>query len=184
MKKRSDSTLDSLSPEQKQMLRDWLVEENLGYKEAKDRLWQDFNVRTSIGALSRFYATQCFSLASSQAKLLSEQIAADLDAERNLDRATLALVKKAAFLRASARDSELKVNELATLAGIVGDSRKQLLKEQQLEFSREKFRHELKTDVEKGLDALQAELKGHSEALALFDRIKAIVMRSMEGAKS
>lgn len=182
-KPRSDSKLDALSPQQKEMLREWLVDENLSYEKAQERLYQDFNVRTSVGALSRFYATQCFSLRSSEAKAFAEQVGQELlEAEPTFDKVTLALVKKRAFEQAAARDGDMKTLEI--LAGIIGGSAKLQLKKEQLEFSREKFRQELKSDVEKGLDALQAEIKGDAIALELFEKMKARVMAAMEAKSS
>ncbi len=126
-KPRSDSTLDSLTPAQKKMLREWLVDENTSYKDAKDRLYQDFNIRTSVGALSRFYATQCFALRSSEAKDFAEQVLSDLTADgTQFDEATIALIKQKAFERAYARDGNLE--DLAILAKIIGDSAKLQLK--------------------------------------------------------
>lgn len=127
-KPRSDSRLASLNPEQKALLRTWLIDENLSYEAAKDRLHQDFNVETSVGALSQFYATECFALRSSEAKAFAEQVETELlSAEPTFDKATLALVKQKAFERAYAKNGNL--SELAILAGIIGDSAKLKLKE-------------------------------------------------------
>lgn len=130
-KPRSDSTLDSLTPVQKERLREWLVDENLSYQDARERLYQDFNVRTSLGALSRFYATRCFALRSSEAKDFAEQVVKDLTADgAQFDEATIALVKQKAFERAYARDGNLE--DLALLAKIIGDSAKVNLAQQKL----------------------------------------------------
>jgi len=180
-KRRSDfKPTKLLNPEQRALLRTWLIDENLSYEDARQRLIDDFNVKLSTGSISTFYATECFSLSSSQARSFAEQVGSELEkGGEAFDRATIALVKKKAFERAVAKNGNL--TELQILAGIIGDSAKLKLKQEQLEFSREKFREEIKTSVEKGLDALLAEIKGNEEALALFDRLKATVMRSVEG---
>jgi hypothetical protein len=67
------------------------------------------------------------------------------------------------------------------LAGIVGESAKLTLKKRELELNLEKFRQQTKADIEKGLDALLAEIKGNAEALQLFEKFKAAVLRSTEG---
>ena len=45
----------------------------------------------------------------------------------------------------------------------------------------EKFRQQVKTDIEKGLDALHAEIKGNAEALRLFEKFRAVVLGATEG---
>ena len=42
----------------------------------------------------------------------------------------------------------------------------------------------MKSDIEKGLDALQDEIKGNAEALKLFDQMKALFIQSVEGAEA
>jgi hypothetical protein len=138
-KPRSDSTLDSLTSKQKEQLRDWLVEENLSYADAIERLRQDFNVRTSAGALSRFYATQCFSLRSSEAAEFAENVVSQVTSSgENYDKATLALIKQKAFERAYARGGNL--DELATLAKIIGDSAKLELKRRDQELAERRIK--------------------------------------------
>lgn len=179
-KPRSDKKLAALNPEQKALLRTWLVEENLSYEKARERLWDDFNIRVSVGALSNFYATDCFSLRSSEAKDFAEHVVEELTASGDkFDEATLSLIRQKAFERAYARDGNL--DELATLAKIIGDSQKLRLKQEQLEHSREKFRQQIKTDVEKGLDALYSEIKGNKSAVALYEKLRACVLQSVEG---
>lgn len=45
-----------------------------------------------------------------------------------------------------------------------------------------KFKQTMKSDMEKGLEALFQEIRGNPEAEELFGRLKAVVMKSMEGA--
>lgn len=126
-KKRSDNKLAALNPEQKAMLRTWLVDENLSYVEARQRLIDDFNVTVSTGALTKFYATECFAMSQSSARAFAEQVEKQvLASDSTFDRATLALIKQKAFERAVAKNGN--IDELATLAGIIGDSAKLELK--------------------------------------------------------
>lgn len=130
-KPRSDKKLAALNPQQRVLLRCWLVEDNLSYAEARDRLWQDFRLRVSTGALSSFYATECFSLRSSEAKDFAEQVVQELKTSGDkFDEATLSLIRQKAFERAYARDGNL--DELATLAKIIGDSQKLAIKGRQV----------------------------------------------------
>lgn len=48
---------------------------------------------------------------------------------------------------------------------------------QRLAFDKEKFENEVRADIDKGLDALYAEVKGHPEALELFNRFRAVITK-------
>ena len=130
-KPRSDAKLKSLPPNQREMLIRWLLDENLSYEKAVKRLEQDFNVRTSLRAISGFYATECFSLRSSEANDFAARVEKELlSSDPNFDKATLALIKQKTFERAYAKNGNL--DELAILSGIIGDSAHLKLKERDI----------------------------------------------------
>lgn len=52
---RSDSTWNSLPPEQRKMLEHWLFVEHVGYKEASERAQKEWGVTGSAVSLGRFY---------------------------------------------------------------------------------------------------------------------------------
>jgi hypothetical protein len=54
-KKRADSVLDKLPPNQRATLEGWLFNDNLSYTDAAKKLWEDFNVRVSPSSLSSFW---------------------------------------------------------------------------------------------------------------------------------
>jgi hypothetical protein len=54
-KLRSDSMFSQLTPEQVETLEGWLFEENLSYKEALERVRNEFKVEASLTGLRRFY---------------------------------------------------------------------------------------------------------------------------------
>lgn len=54
-KPRSNSALNRLTPEQKNRLRRWLVDENKGYDAVQGLLAAEFGVKTSRSALGRYY---------------------------------------------------------------------------------------------------------------------------------
>jgi len=140
MKPRSDNKLAALPPAQKAQLRTWLVEENRAYEEVVGLVRERFGVRTSTGALCKFYATDCFSLKSSEARDFAEQVVAELKThgESKFDEATLALVRQKAFERAYAKDGS--IDELATLAKILGDSAKVELKRRGLDLTERRIK--------------------------------------------
>lgn len=180
-KPRADKKLARLPAHQKEMLRRWLVEENVSYKDAKEKLYQDFNVETSEGALSKFFAEECFTERFEQASVFADQVAEQLAAEGadKFDAATIALVKQKAFERAVAKDGSIK--ELALLAGIIGDTAKLQLKERELELNWAKYRLAASSAIEKALDALYEEIKDKPFVLEHFERFKAAAMESIPG---
>jgi len=179
-KPRSDAKLKSLPPHQREMLVRWLAEENVSYVNAKKRLEEDFGVATSIGALSNFYATECWQRSSAQAReFADEAVRLAKGAGSDFDTATLALIQERAFVMARTKGSDVK--DLATLATIIGDSARLRLKQRELELNLEKFRQTVKSDIDKGLDALHAEIKGNAQALQLFEKFKAAILASTEG---
>jgi hypothetical protein len=173
-KPRSDSKLAALNPQQRAQLRTWLVEENKSYEDVQKLLRDDFNVRVGLSAISRFYATDCFALRSSEAKEFAEQVAAELASSgESFDAATMALVKQKAFERAYAKNGNLK--ELTALAKIIGDSAKRDLK---------KFDQRL---AERRVILLEKKAEQADKAKAitgdetLTDEQKAAAMRSLFG---
>jgi hypothetical protein len=128
-KPRSDAKLLSLPPHYREALIRWLTEENLSYADARDRLKKEYSVSTSTGALSQFYATQCFSLRYSQAREVADTVAEQMaQSPEKFDEATIALIKQKAFERAVAKDGDL--DELQILAKMLHDSTKLRLKVQ------------------------------------------------------
>jgi hypothetical protein len=127
MKPRSDNKLAALPGPQKQQLRTWLIDENKSYEEARELLRQLFDVRTSTGALSKFYRTDCFTLRTSEAKSFAEEaVKAGRAAVANLDEATELIIRQRAFEQAYARNGDL--DALAVLSKILGDRKKLELK--------------------------------------------------------
>lgn len=138
-KPRSDSVLDGLPPERREQLVRWLVDENLKYPEAVQRVWEKFGVKTSVNALQRFYARKCFALRADQAREFADLVVeqAGQDPEK-FDQATMALIRQKAFERVYARDGSPA--DLALVAGILGDSAKLELKRQELALSFERLK--------------------------------------------
>lgn len=133
-KPRSDAKLKSLPPNQRDMLIRWLVDENVSYEKARERLREDFGVETSTGALSAFYSNECFTVRYGQARDLAETIGQAMTSEpEKFDEATIAMVKQKAFERAVAKDGDIK--ELAILAGILTDTAKLRIKEKEVDLA-------------------------------------------------
>lgn len=131
-KPRSDSKLDSLPEEQREALRSWLTEDNLSYEQAQAKLKQEFAVSTSISSLQSFWRRRCFRVRASEAKDFTKKLEKELkNSSEDFDEATLALIRQKLFERAMAEKGDL--NEISTLAKIIGDSQKLALKAQHIE---------------------------------------------------
>lgn len=173
-KPRSDSKLAALTPQQKAQLRTWLVDENKGYAEVQKLLHDDFNVRVGITAIQRFYASDCFSLRSSEAKEFAELVVQELKtSDQSFDTATLALVKQKAFERAYAKNGNIE--ELTQLAKIIGDSAKLDLKRKDQQLTERR----IVILEQKAAQADQAKSIAGNETLS--DAEKAAQMRALFG---
>lgn len=178
-KPRSDSKVAALPPEVRDEVVRLLGEENKSYKDVCEWLWSDRGVKIGATALFNWYSLHSWSTSAVQAKAFAEQVKAHQRSSGDYDEATLALVQERAYILARTKGAD--VQDLATLAGIIGDSAKLRLKQRELELNLEKFRALMKSDIEKGLDALHAECAANAEALQLFEKFKAAVMKSVGG---
>lgn len=177
-KPRSDSKVAKLPPELRAEIVRLLSEENQSFKEVSAWLKEDGHT-ISATALHDWYSIHSWKVNAERARDVASQVREDVAATGDYDAATLALVKERAYILARTQGASVK--DLTLLAGIVGESAKLNLKKRELELNLAKFREQTKADIDKGLDALHAEIKGNPEALALFEKFKAAVLRSAEG---
>lgn len=176
-KPRADSKLKSMPREWQDTLCEWLTVENVTYSEARKRLIERFEVSSSQAALSEYYSSAAVPWKYARARNLADEFA-KLSAGQ-FDQAAAKRLQQLLFEMTVSNRVDLRA--VKTLAKIVGDSHKLTLAQQRLELDTKKFREQVQSDIEKGLDALHAEIKGNAEALQLFERMKSLVMRSVEG---
>jgi hypothetical protein len=148
-----------------------------------DWIQEEFKIAPpSRAALYRF--REWFS--DHEAEYLLTQRIRDRDAlERELqaagatDPATLANVLGNDVVAARARGDDQAVERAIRLytavAKVSGDTGR-------LKLDFDKFRSDMQTDIERGLDALQEEIKGNTEALQLFGKLKSVVTKAVQGA--
>jgi hypothetical protein len=175
-KPRSDSRLLNLPEDQFQALVDWLLAGS-PYRVIKERLLKEFQVVTSNAALSDFWNT-CAAPAllarRKRAVTLADEVAQDAAAcPGRFDDATIDALKQKAF--------ELAVNPQADPRDVKGLFML-ILKSRDQELEQEKFRETMRSSIERGLDALYSEAQGNPEALALFGKFKAAVMKEVAEA--
>lgn len=119
-KPRSDSKLNSLPLEQKELLVDWLVEENLSYKDAVERVEDEFGVSTSTGAMSTFYSTACWQVKIERSRELADSLGDAGETDEFEAQAMKAVRQK--FFELSL-GSQVNLKDLKALAKIIGDSK-------------------------------------------------------------
>ena len=170
-KPRSDSKLDNLTPESRVMeLRDMLLA-GASQKECKDWLFTECNgVTTSGDALTRFWKKHCAPIVRESRQLAAVKAEAIVEDSGRTDwtAATLELVKQVSFEMMSGQATDPKVAEKFIKLILKADSQDQ---------SREKIRAASKTEIEKGLDALLAEIQGNPKAVALFQQLQEVVSK-------
>jgi hypothetical protein len=170
-KPRSDSKLDNLTPESRVMeLRDMLLA-GASQKECKDWLFAECNgVTTSGDALTRFWKKHCAPIVRESRQLAAVKAEAIVEDSGRTDwnAATLELVKQVSFEMMSGQATDPKVAEKFIKLILKADSQDQ---------SREKIKAASKTEIEKGLDALLAEIQGNPKAVALFQQLQEVVSK-------
>jgi hypothetical protein len=175
-KARGDSKLDRLGDEQKELLNHWLAVENVTYKEAAKRCLDQFELLTNEKALHFYFGNVT----------LPWKYARDHEAAKEMAQwqkgdfgpAVKKRLEQLAFQLASSPQVDVKA--LQAFVKMLTDGEKVALQKDNLKLAIERFRESVKTNVDKGLDALEAEIKGNDEALALFAKMKAAVRKSME----
>jgi hypothetical protein len=176
---RSDSILNRLTPDQREMVEGWLFIECVGYVETRDRVKRMWNVECSLSAVGRFYRRKV------QLRTLDELDQADEAAEAvNGSKADVAKIRDAALkviakrlLERSMDDGDPK--ELTALGKLLADAEKRDLQRQRLKLAREKFEFNAARAALKQLP-LMNELK-EDELDREDDRMQAMRMRLCEG---
>lgn len=179
-KARSDATLKSLSTSQQEEVSAWLTEENLSYEDTRARLGERFGVFVrSDSTLSDFYHSVALPWKYARARNAATELAALKQGE--FKPAMLMRIEQLAFEIATSNRVDVKA--LKSFVKMLTDSEKVELQKGTLRLAIDKFREQVKTEMEKGLDALFAEVKDNREALALYQKFKAAALKGVEDAK-
>lgn len=128
-KPRSDSKIAALAPELRAEIARRLGEGNQSYEAVSSWLLEDGH-RISVTALCNWYSVHSWKEHKGSAREVAEAVRAEAATSGDYDEATLALVKERAYILARTKGADVK--DLATLAGIVGDSAKLRLKEREV----------------------------------------------------
>jgi len=152
---------------------EWLVDTIAceGYDTAVEMIEEKFDVQTSSSALSACWERLAGPMQAERARVhreMDEEFLADIDRDQLTDDAAKRL---ALLLRKMA--SQPKVDLKAVLPVI-----RELKDFQKIAFDKDKFRHAIKTDIERGLDALFEEIEGNPQAEELFAKFREVVTKA------
>jgi len=191
-KMREDSTWNGLTGEQRQRLKTWLFERNLGYAETLKRAQKEFGVQASAASLGRLYQRRAQE--RQQATLLEAQSAATelnglpvkVDSLRN---ASMKLIGHFALKQAIEKPGQLE--PLMALTKLLLESRQNDLRQGRFKLAEQYFHYEATAASRKDLPQLGAYLKAIQEddslnAEAKLEKVKQLLYpggRSKPGAE-
>lgn len=179
-KPRSDKKLSALSQEQQDKLWAWMGTPGLSYARIVTLVKAEFSLEISIRALSEWWedrATEEQQERFLRATNIARDIGAQADSLPQITKALKSqLTQKAFEMSLSGSD----VDDIKTLMSIVGGMNRDVLSEGALALEIDKFKNSLKSEQEKALDALFQDIKGNPEAVALFDQLRAAVMKTYD----
>jgi len=187
-KPRTDSTLDWLPDDQREQLMDWILG-RVSYRQIVERMRDLYQVETSIRSISEYwrkYGAEHWKVRRQGALQMARDVVAEAQSHPGeFSEAAVAALEEKVF--ALAMDPEGSVAELKGIVTLLIKRQDQEMRRRDLElsrerlaFDREKFRETMKSGIEKGLDALFDEIEGNAEAEALFIRLKATVISTVE----
>jgi len=183
-KPRSDALLLNLPEEQQLRLADWLLG-GMPYYEAQKQVLDQFGVAVkSLKSFSAFWSDVCGPLLlkrRNQARSIAQGITDEMSKESSgIDRALMDALKQKAF------EVILKPNpdpaEVSSVISLALKVRDQEIKVQQIELEREKFKETIRTNIDRGLEALYQEIKENQIAREIFERLKRTVMKEVKAA--
>lgn len=168
-KTRNDAKLKTLPDALQEEL--WQRLRRTSYAKASAWLQKDHAIKTSERALSEFFSWYPRSCTLRMAASTSDQLAETLKKmpELKITADAAAKVAQVNFEIQAAQDRD---------PALFTALRKGELEVKRLQLEREKFEHEKKQDWEKGLDALQDEIKGNPEAMKHFAALTAALKKA------
>lgn len=165
-KPRSDSKLASLPLEQREQLVSWLVEENLSYQDAVERVEEEFGVSTSAGAMSAFYSTACWQVKIEKSRELADSLGDAGETDEFEAQAMKAVRQK--FFELSL-NSQVNLKDLKALAKIIGDSKTLEIRLKDLEIKERRIEllEKKAAMADKAKDIMNSQLTEEDKALEM-----------------
>ena len=188
-KMRDDSTWNQLTIEQREMLENWLFEENLGYAKTLERVQKEFGVEATVASLGRFYRRRARERQVEE--LVEAQAAAselnDLPVNvADLREAAVKLVGKAVLKLAGEKPEELE--QLVSFTKLLLDSEDNDIRRSRLKLAQQYFDYEATAAANKELPQMRAYLEviGNDTSLSHDEKIKRVraILFGWDRAKS
>jgi uncharacterized protein HemY len=167
-KPRSDSKLDTLTPESRVCeLRDMLLA-GASQAECKGWLLETCGVTTTGDALTRFWRKHCKPIKDEERQLAAVKAEGIIQEAGRTDwnAGTLELVRQVSFEMMSRQSVDPETAEKFIKLVLKADAQEQ---------AREKLKAATKSKIEEGLEALFAEIKGNRKAEEIFKQLREVV---------
>ena len=176
-KRRSDAWDTGLTDEQRLQAFDWA--RDLGYHKMRVLLKKEFEVTPpSIAAISTWYQHMTGVVAQATlAKAITDagQIRDAAKTLGDVSDAVAAGLGQLALEAIVSRDPE-KIKMFATLAM---QSQKERREVEELELDKAKWQEAMKSNIERGLNALYEDIRGNTQAVQLYLKLRATVMQEV-----
>jgi hypothetical protein len=173
MKLRSDALWNTLTPEQRDKLREWLLDQNLSYRETHERAQKELGLVCSPSSIARTYR-YLFNQRTAEEVTDAADLATDLDQtganEAKMRSSTMKLVT-ARFLELAAGKADTR--DIYTLGRLALQSQEREIQLQRIALARERFEFKASEAALKILPHLE-EMNREDEAreLARIEDIK------------
>lgn len=140
---RDDSTWNRLTPEQRELLEEWLFEERLGYADALARVEKEFGLQASLASMGRYYRRRA------RERQVTELVTAQVTADGlnnlpvstdSLRTAAVKLVGKAVLKLAGEKPEQ--VEQLASLTKLLLESEENDIRRSRLKLAEQYFHFE------------------------------------------
>lgn len=169
---------------QQAQLAEWLLGGML-YSEAQKQVKDQFGIEVkSLKSFSHFWEEVCVPALlrrRSQAVQTAESIAQEMQSRPGrFDQPTVDAIKQKAFELAISPQSHPK--DVKALFMLLQKARDQEIKVQQIELERDKFKETIRSNIDRGLEALYLEIKSSQVAREIFEKLKNVVMKEVKAA--
>ena len=182
-KPRSDSKLLNLSEAEQARIVAWMLEGvgdegDTSYKAVREQIHLDFGFTVAPATLTEFWRKVA---GPAKVRRSAEAAGAFKAAVKGLggefEEAVLGKIQQLAFeiLADDNPDPQLCTMFLSAF----GDIQKTRLRKEDLELKRDRFKASIAKKIDLGLEELHAEIKGNAEALALYERLVAVVRKEV-----
>ncbi|HZV34372.1 MAG TPA: hypothetical protein VFB72_07315 [Verrucomicrobiae bacterium] len=153
-KLRSDSCWKDLSPEQWETLEGWLLDENISYREAQERLSSEWGLTRSLSSLVRLrkYCAKTRAINGMRETMKAAEKVNESGANLEALRDSVRRVLSRRYFEQAASGENLK--ELAVVGRLLSESENREIRRERLAFARERWQFRVTKEAMKALPML------------------------------